>query len=57
MDIIERAGTRLAVPMQVLLIESNGQRHDAPVALPGVRAGDHTVETRTPGVAASVARG
>lgn len=57
MDIIERAGTRLAVPMQVLQIESNGQRHDAPVALPGVRAGDHTVETRTPGVAASVARG
>ena len=51
MDIIERAGTRLAVPMQVLQIESNGQRHDAPAALPGARAGDHTVQTGTPGVA------
>ena len=44
MEIIERAGTRLAVPMQVLQIEGDGAR-DAAVAIRGTeavgRADDH----------------
>jgi MscS family membrane protein len=37
MDIVERAGTRLAVPMQVLHIEPNGNGSEAAVAIRGER--------------------
>jgi hypothetical protein len=52
MDIVERAETRLAVPMQVLRIEGNGEGHDTPIALPGARIMSPGDEPgRMPGVA------
>ena len=52
MEIVERAGTRLAVPMQLLQIERDGDRHDGAVTVRGDRVASHAVE---PGTAPSVA--
>ncbi len=52
MEIVERAGTRLAVPMQVLQIAQDGRGRDAPVTIRGDRTASQAGE---PGTAPSVA--
>lgn len=52
MEIVERAGTRLAVPMQVLQIEQDGNGRDGAVTVRGDRVASQAGEPGTaPGVA------